>query len=95
MRRIIIVCVFTLLAAVTAQSQLPNNGTIEFSFTNMAKVLPGTKMLDWNLSPDDLATKMLNGAPQFIDKKIDQSMANRLKLWHRNFSSREAEETAV
>ena len=52
-------------------------------------------MLDWKLSPDDLSTKMLDEAHQFIDEKIDQSIVSRLKFWHLNFSSREAYEASV
>ncbi len=95
MKKIIIVCVIIFFTNTTTQAQSPNNNTIEFPYRNMAEVLPGTKILDWKLSPDDLATKMLNGAHQFIDEKIDQSIVNRPKLWHRNFSSREAYETSV
>ena len=67
-------------------------GNKEFPFQNMGEVLQGTTALTWNLSPADMATKMLNGAHQFINKKIDESVIDRPTLWHRNFSSKEAYE---
>ena len=95
MRKIIIVCVLSFFVIVTGQAQSSNKDTVDFSFSNMAKVLPGTENLDWNLSPEDVATKMLNGAHQFIDEKIEQSIVDRPKFWQRDFTSRQAYEKSV
>ena len=65
---------------------------MNFPFKNMPDVLPGTKPLTWN---GDLSVKMLDGAHKFIEEKIKESVDNRLKLWNRNFSSREAYEISV
>jgi len=58
----------------------------------MPEVLPETKSLTWT---DDLSIKMLDGAHQFIEEKIKESVDNRLKLWNRNFSSGPAYEMSV
>ena len=67
-------------------------GNVNYPFKNMPDVLPGTKPLTWN---GDLSVKMLDGAHKFIEEKIKESVDNRLKLWNRNFNTREAYEISV
>jgi hypothetical protein len=43
----------------------------------------------------DLSAKMLDGAHKFIEGKINSSIANRLKLWNRDFTSQQAYELSV
>jgi len=63
-----------------------------FSFQNLPEVLPGTERLTME---GDLSIKMLDGAHRFIDEKINQSVADRSKLWSRNFSSAQAYDQSV
>src|SRR5688572_11583662 len=65
---------------------------ISFPFKNMPDVLPGTKPLTLS---GDLSIKMLDGAHKFIEEKIKESVDNRLKLWNRDFNSREVYEISV
>jgi dienelactone hydrolase len=62
------------------------------SFSKMPEVLPKTNPLTWE---GDLSAKMMDGAHRFVEKKIDESIINRSKLWDRNFSSKEAYELSV
>ena len=93
MKKNILIVIITFFSTFTTQAQPPGNK--EFPYQSMAQVLPGTELLTWNLSPADLATKMINDAHQFIDKKMEQSVVSRPQLWQRNFSSRQAYETSV
>ncbi|MDB6118725.1 MAG: putative dienelactone hydrolase [Verrucomicrobiaceae bacterium] len=45
-----------------------------------AAILPGTEPLTWT---GDLSTKMHEAALHDVDKRIDESVTNRSKLWHR------------
>jgi hypothetical protein len=58
----------------------------------MPDVFPGSKPLTWE---GDLSVKMLDGAHQFIEKKIDNSIASRAKYWKRDMSSGDAYEKSV
>ena len=42
--------------------------------------LPGTDPLEWNLSPDEISFKMMEGAHRFIDREIMKSVEERQKL---------------
>jgi hypothetical protein len=64
----------------------------DYTFTNMPDIFPGTKKLTWE---GDLSVRMLDGAHQFIEKKIDNSISQRSKFWKRDFSSKEAYERSV
>ena len=46
--------------------------------------LPGTRRLE---GPEDLSAKMMEGLHRFVERKIDESVASRQKLWSRDFSS--------
>ena len=84
--------VFSLILKVEA-FQLPvNNKNSIFTYEKMPEVLPGTKLLG---AENDLSVKMLDGAHKFIEEKINESVANRLKLWHRDLTSQEAYEKSV
>ena len=64
----------------------------EYPYANMPDIFPGTKKLSWE---GDLSAKMLDGAHQFIEKQIDNSITQRSKLWKRDVSSKEAYERSV
>ena len=57
--------------------------------------LPNTERLTWNLSPQEMSRKMLEGAHAFIDNKIKQSPDTRSTLWRRDFSSIKAYERSI
>ena len=91
--RISLVCAMTLSLIGRAQVIQPvNNKDSTFSYDKMPQVLPGTKPL---MMEGDLSIKMLEGAHKFIEKKIDESIAKRLKLWNRDLTSKEAYEKSV
>ena len=91
--RISLVCAMTLSLIGRAQVIQPvNNKDSIFSYDKMPQVLPGTKPL---MMEGDLSIKMLEGAHKFIEKKIDESIAKRLKLWNRDLTSKEAYEKSV
>jgi hypothetical protein len=54
--------------------------------------LPGTRELTWE---GDLSERMMDGAHQFVERKIAESTALRKRHWNRDFSSREAYEKSV
>ena len=89
------ICIFILLEIFLigpAVAQSSPEVSTEFPYKNMPEVFPGTKLLDWQ---GDLSSKMLDGAHQFVDQKIKESIANRAQFWNRNFSSRKAYELSV
>jgi dienelactone hydrolase len=53
-----------------------------------AEPLPGTKSLEWEEA--DLSKRMMDGAHQFIERKIDEAPEKRAAFWSRDFSSAEA-----
>ena len=57
-----------------------------------AETLPGTRPLT---EDGDLSKAMLDGLHRFAERKIDESVAGRAKLWNRDPSSREAYETSI
>jgi len=63
-----------------------------FPYKYLPNVFPGSKQLTWE---GDLSLKMLDGAHQFIEEKIDQSFTNRSKLWSRDFRSTMAYEKSI
>ena len=54
--------------------------------------LPGTELLTWQ---GDLSERMMDGAHRFVERKIDESVANRQRYWNRDFTTRQAYETSV
>src|SRR6266498_4485579 len=72
--------------------QLPANKDSIFTYNKMPEVLPGTRLLE---AENDLSVKMLNGAHKFIEEKINESVASRLKLWNRDLTSQQAYEKSV
>ena len=51
--------------------------------------LTGTKPLEWEEA--DLSTRLMDGAHQFIERKIAEAPGKRAAFWdHRDFSSAEA-----
>ena len=64
----------------------------EFPFAKMPDVFPGSKPLTLD---GDLSVRMLDGAHSFIEKKIEQSVAERTKLWKRDVSSPDAYDRSI
>ena len=89
---IICIVIFCLTGRVQAFQVPASRDSLNFTFNNMPEILPGTKPL---IRGGDLSGKMLDGAHKFIEEKINESIVNRLKLWNRDFSSREAYEISV
>lgn len=83
---------FCIIARAEAFQIPSNHDSLNFTFNKMPEVLPGTKLLTQG---GDLSAKMLDGAHKFIERKINESVGTRLKLWNRDFSSREAYEISV
>ena len=52
-----------------------------------AEPLAGTQPLTWD---GDLASRLVDGVDRFLLQKLDASIAERTKHWHRDFSSPEA-----
>ncbi|HUQ67710.1 MAG TPA: dienelactone hydrolase family protein [Flavitalea sp.] len=67
-------------------------GAQDFPYGKMPDVFPGSKPLTWD---GDLSVRMLDGAHQFIEKKIESSIASRDKLWKRDLSSKDAYDRSV
>lgn len=68
---------------------------IDFSYDSLPEVLPGTKLLDWDISADEMSKKMLEGAHQLIEGKIQEAVLERSNKWERNFSSPQSYERSV
>lgn len=64
-------------------------------YDSVPVALPGTRPLTWDLTPQQVSRKMLEGAHTFIDSKIEASRATRASAWHRDFSSLAAYERSV
>lgn len=62
------------------------------SRTLAAESLPGTRALD---GTGDLPTRIVEEAHRWLDRKLDESIAARERLWKRDFSSREAYDKSV
>ncbi len=92
--KVLLICivVFCLIHKVEAFQISGNAGPLQFTYEKMPEVLPGTKPL---LREGDLSAKMLEGAHKFIEGKIKGSIGNRLKLWSRDLTSKEAYESSV
>src|SRR5258708_25131193 len=61
-------------------------------YAEPAATLPDTKPL---IEEGDLSKKMLDGLHRFAERKIDESIASRARLWKRDPSSREAYEKST
>jgi dienelactone hydrolase len=72
-------CLVLLLASVPA-------------FADQPDTLPGTAPL---ADSRDLSQAMLDGLHRFVERKIDESVRSRAKLWKRDFSSAEAYERSI
>lgn len=64
----------------------------EINYTDFQESLPNTQSLTYE---GDLFVKMKDGAHQFIQKKIDESVSKRPALWNRDFSSPRSYELSV
>lgn len=65
----------------TAFLLLPSSG-------KSAEPLPGTAPLTWE--EEDLSARMMDGAHEFVERQIAESIDKRQKHWNRDFSSLEA-----
>lgn len=65
------------------------------AYDTLPEVLPGTKPLTWDLTPQQVAREMLDGAHRFIEEKVQASRSSRKRMWHRDFSSPGAYEQSV
>lgn len=54
--------------------------------------LPETQPLTWD---DDLADRMMGGLHRFVERNIEQAVANRQQFWKRDTSSPEAYEKSI
>src|SRR6476659_420645 len=54
--------------------------------------LPGTEPLTWE---GDHSARMMDGAHQYVDRKIVESIGTRQRFWKRDLSSRAAYERSV
>lgn len=82
----LLLAIFTTLLGNTPVDH-PNIPRGNISQDSVPVPLPNTQPLTWNLSPQEVSRKMLNGAHAFIDEKIKQSRDGRAELWRRDFSS--------
>jgi hypothetical protein len=81
------------LAALTASRANPNPpGRNPLVSPPAIQTLTGTEPLTWT---DDLSVKMMDGAHQYIERKIDESVRTRQRHWTREAFSREAYEKSV
>src|SRR5438105_431705 len=53
-----------------------------------AETLPQTKPLEW--TEKDLSGRLMDGAHQFVERQITESLAKRGSLWARDFSTPDA-----
>lgn len=74
-----------------------NDGAVAQAYDTLPAVqpLPGTQPLEWDLSPQEVSRKMLDGAHAFMDEKLETSRATRHRPWRRDFSSGRAYERSV
>jgi dienelactone hydrolase len=79
MIRISITCIVALCIAALAPAQ-------------QLHTLPGTSPLMWG---GDLSERMMDGAHRFVERKVDESVENRQRYWHRDVTSRQAYERSV
>jgi dienelactone hydrolase len=56
------------------------------------ETLPNTTPLTWE---GDLSVRLMEGAHRFVERKIDESVRDREKHWHRDRSSLEAYEKSI
>src|SRR5690349_20527685 len=91
--KILLSCAMIFSLIGKAQNTQPSaNKNATSTYDKMPDILPTTKPL---AEEGDLSIKMREGAHKFTEKKIDESVANRLKLRHRDLSSKEAYEKSV
>lgn len=62
------------------------------AFADPVETLPGTRPLT---ESGDLSTLMLDGIHRFTDRKIDESVDHRARLWNRDTSSQPAYERSI
>jgi dienelactone hydrolase len=69
------------------------------AFAESPVTLPGTEPLaevgDLPKAMDGLSRQMLDGLHRFLDRKLEESIAQRAKLWKRDTSSRAAYEKSI
>lgn len=89
--RIVVLCILLIGVHSLKSQQLPSQSFKKlYEFDQWPEVLPGTSPLNWNLPPEEMSKKMLEGAHLMIDNKIRESTLTRSKAWNRKFYSPEA-----
>ena len=89
----LIIAIFTVLLGIPVD--ISDLAQEKFSPDSVPAPLPNTQLLTWELSPQEMSRKMLDGAHTFIDEKIRQSRQARTHFWRRDFSSPRAYERSV
>lgn len=92
---LVIVLIASLLGANDINADGLFIGGEAIAYDTLPKVLPGTKPLTWDLTPQQVAREMLDGAHRFVEEKIQASRSSRKRMWHRDFRSRSAYEQSV
>src|SRR5688500_10562677 len=88
MKKIIFRLLIAVMMVVFATNTFAQSKGIQpIRYDSMPSVLPGTKEMTSTLSPLETSRKMLEGAHQFIERKIAGSVAVRSQLWKRDLSS--------
>jgi dienelactone hydrolase len=92
----LLLLLFTLFAKDPVTIPPVDGGTFERApYDTLPVALPGTGPLTWNLTPQEVSRKMLDGAHLYIDEKIKASRSTRAQAWKRDFASRNAYERSV
>ena len=73
-------------------SALAANSLLEGAAPQQIHTLSGTHPLTWD---GDLSERMMDGAHQYVERKIAESIEGRRRYWKRDFSSRAAYEKSV
>lgn len=83
---------FFLFVFTAASSAVWCQESVDYPYRQMPPVFPGTRELTWS---GDLSVRMLDGAHRFIERKIEESVELRQKLWKRDVRSPEAYKRSV
>jgi len=91
-REISLIGLLVFCLALNATGQKPPGTDQDYPYKNMPQVLPGSSLLTWE---GDLSVRMLDGAHEFIEEKIEMSLSARAALWSRDLSSSSSYEKSV
>lgn len=88
MRKLLVIFLFAIVCTTHVEAQ----NDADFPYNKMPDIFRGTKQLTLE---GDLSVRMLDGAHKFIERKIDESVSNREKLWKRDLSSADAYDKSI